>query len=54
MDSVDKYENENENCFFSLKIDAREVARMLIVITTGLLRASHTGVNLSVRRGSLP
>lgn len=50
METIDKYETENGTTFFSLKIDGHEVARMLIIITPGLLKAGHTGVDLSQRK----
>lgn len=49
METIDIYEGNNGITFFSLKIDNREVGRMLINITPGILRAGHTGVDISQR-----
>ena len=49
METIHIHEGDNEITFFSLKVDGREVGRMLINITPGILRAGHTGVDLSQR-----
>ncbi|GAA4318986.1 GNAT family N-acetyltransferase [Compostibacter hankyongensis] len=49
METIDIHEGDNGITFFSLKIDDREVGRMMIDISPGILRAGHTGVDLSQR-----
>lgn len=49
METIDIHEGEKGITFFSLKIDDREVGRMVINITPGILIAGHTGVDLSQR-----
>jgi uncharacterized protein len=53
METIEKSEGENGVNFFSYKIDGKEAARMLVIITPGVLKAGHTGVDLSQRRKGL-
>lgn len=50
METIEIHEGDNGVSFFSLKIDGREVGRMMVDITPGILRAGHTGVGLTQRR----
>jgi len=49
MDIIDIHKGDNGITFFSLMVDGREVGRMMVNITPGILRAGHTGVDLSQR-----
>jgi len=49
METIDIHEGDNGITFLSLKVDSLEVGRMMINITPGILRAGHTGVDLSQR-----
>ena len=50
METIDMHEGDSGITFFSLKINNIEVGRIMIYITGGILRAGHTGVDLSHRR----
>lgn len=50
METIDIHEGENGITFFSLIIDGREVGRMLVNISAGILKAGHTGVDISQRK----
>ena len=49
METIDIHEGNNGIIFFSLLSNGREVGRMLINITPGILTAGHTGVDISQR-----
>lgn len=49
METIDIHEGENGITFFSLIVDDREVGRMMINIASDILRAGHTGVDISQR-----
>jgi hypothetical protein len=49
MDIIDIHEGDNGITFFSLMVGGREVGRMMIHMTPGLLKAGYTGVDLSQR-----
>ncbi len=44
------HEGQSGITFFSLKIDEREVGRMMVHMLPGILRAGHTSVDISQRR----
>lgn len=50
MEAIEIHEGDKGITFFSLKIDDREVGRMMVDVNGGILRAGHTGVDLSQRR----
>lgn len=50
MDTINIHEGDNGTTFFSLIIDGRKVASMIVTITLGVLTAGNTGVDLSQRR----
>ena len=50
METIDTHEGDNGIAFFSLKIDGQEVGRMMVTINSGILRAWHTGVDISQRK----
>lgn len=49
METIDIHEGNNGIIFFSLMVDGREVGRMMINITPGILSAGHTSVDSSQR-----
>jgi predicted GNAT family acetyltransferase len=49
METIDIHGGENGITFFSLMVDGREVGRMLINVTSGILTAGHTSVDISQR-----
>jgi predicted GNAT family acetyltransferase len=49
VETIDIHEGANGITFLSLKIDDREVGRMVINITPGILTAGHTAVDISQR-----
>jgi predicted GNAT family acetyltransferase len=49
METIDLRKGDNGLSFFSLMIDGKEVGRMMITISPGILRAGHTGVDISQR-----
>lgn len=49
MEAIDIHEGIKGISFFSLRIDNRDVGRMMISITPGILRAGHTVVDISQR-----
>ena len=49
METIDIHEGDNGITFFSLMVEGREVGRMMINITAGILKAGHTGVDISQR-----
>ncbi len=50
MDTINIHAGDNGTTFFSLMIDGRKVASMIVTITPGILTAGNTGVDLSQRR----
>lgn len=49
METIDIQEDDKGISFFSLRIDDREVGRIMINIAPGILRAGHTVVDISQR-----
>lgn len=49
METIDLNKGDNGLSFFSLMIDGKEVGRMMVTISTDILRAGHTGVEISQR-----
>ena len=49
METIDIHKDDNGITFFSLKIDDREVGRVMIKNAPGVLRAGHTVVDISQR-----
>lgn len=47
METIILHEHNNGMTFFSLMVDDHEVGRMMINIHSGILRAGHTGIDLS-------
>lgn len=50
MENIETHEGEKGISFFSLSVDGREVGRMMVIITPGILRAGYTGVDLTQRK----
>jgi predicted GNAT family acetyltransferase len=50
MEKIEIHKGEKGISFFSLNVDGKEVGRMLVDITPGILKAGYTGIDLTHRR----
>ncbi|MCF6405068.1 N-acetyltransferase [Chitinophaga filiformis] len=50
MEKIEKHQGEKGISFFSLSVDGKEVGRMTVHITPGLLKAGYTSVGLTQRK----
>jgi len=50
MEKIEIHEGEIGISFFSLHVDGKEVGRMTVQITPGILKAGYTSVSLTQRR----
>jgi hypothetical protein len=49
MEKIEVHEGEKGISFFSLNVDGREVGRMTVNISSGILKAEYTAVGLTQR-----
>lgn len=49
MEKIEIHEGEKGVSFFSLHVDGREVGRMTVSVTPGLLKAGYTGIGVTQR-----
>lgn len=50
MEKIEIHKSEKGVSFFSLQVDGREVGRMAVSITPGILKAGYTSVALTERK----
>jgi len=50
MEKIEIHEGETGISFFSLHVDGKEVGRMTVQITPGILKAGYTSVGLTQRK----
>ncbi|HTE29351.1 MAG TPA: N-acetyltransferase [Chryseolinea sp.] len=50
MEKIEIHEGERGISFFSLNVDGREVGRMMVNITPGILKTGYTSVGLTQRK----
>lgn len=50
MEKIEIHEGEEGISFFSLNVNGQEVGRMMVHITSGILKAGYTGVGLAQRK----
>ncbi|PWV51944.1 GNAT family N-acetyltransferase [Chitinophaga sp. S165] len=50
MEKIEMHEGEKGISFFSLNVDGKEVGRMTVNITPGILRAGFTSIGLTQRK----
>ena len=50
MEKIEMHEGEKGISFFSLNVDGKEVGRMTVNITPGILKAGYTSIGLTQRK----